>query len=156
MNRHAPLNKLFKQRRLRRERTRPRGVIVVLTGFCLVAVFAFCALSVDAGRMALTETRMQNAVDAAALAAVEEITAAVYEAGSVSGAPVINSNSEAIAAARTMASNVAEANGIYIDSNTDVQFGKRGYNAASGDWPITWGATPYNVVRVTARKTNAD
>jgi Flp pilus assembly protein TadG len=156
MKRQPGIDKLYTSRRRRREGRRPRGVIVVVTGFCLVAVFAFVALSVDTSRIALTETRMQNAVDAAALAAVEEITAAVYDAGSVSGAPVINSNSEAIAAARTMAANVAAANGIYIDPNADVQFGKRIYNTASGDWPITWGSTPYNVVRVTARKTNAD
>ena len=52
--------------RPRRPRTRRRGVILVLTGFCLVALFAFVALSVDAGRMVLTGTKMQNAVDAAA------------------------------------------------------------------------------------------
>ncbi len=150
------LENLYVSRRRRREGRRPRGVIVVVTGFCLVAVFAFVALSVDTSRMALTETRMQNAVDAAALAAAEEITAAIYEAGSESGAPVINSSSESIAAARAMAANIAEANGIFVDANADVQFGKRVYNSASGDWPITWGSAPYNVVRVTARKTNPD
>ena len=40
--------------RPRRAPTRRRGVILVLTGFCLVALFAFVALSVDAGRMVLT------------------------------------------------------------------------------------------------------
>jgi Flp pilus assembly protein TadG len=156
MKQHANLNKLYAQRRRRRERTRPRGVIVVITGFCLVAVFAFCALSVDAGRMVLTQTRMQNAVDAAALAAAEEITAAVYEAGENGGAPTIDSTAAAIAAARQMAHNVAEANGVFVDADDDVFFGKRGYDEATGDWTITWGATPYNTVKVVARKTNAD
>jgi hypothetical protein len=156
MRRQPQLDKLYASRRRRRECQRPRGVIVVVTGFCLVAVFAFVALSVDTSRMALTETRMQNAVDAAALAAVEEITAAVYEAGSVSGAPEINTSSECIVAAREMAADVAEANGIYINPATDVLFGKRGYDAATGTWPIVWGDTPYNCVRVTARKTNPD
>lgn len=156
MKRQPQIDKLYSSRRRRREGRRPRGVIVVVTGFCLVAVFAFVALSVDTSRMALTETRMQNAVDAAALAAAEEITAAIYEAGSESGAPVINSSSESIAAARAMAANIAEANGIFVDADADVQFGKRGYDSATGEWPITWGSAPYNVVRVTARKTNPD
>ena len=156
MKRHTQIDKLYTSRRRRREARRPRGVIVVVTGFCLVAVFAFVALSVDTSRMALTETRMQNAVDAAALAAAEEITAAIYVAGSESGAPTIDSNSAAIAAAREMAANVAEANGIFVDANADVQFGKRGYDEATGEWPIVWGTAPYNVVRVTARKTNPD
>ena len=39
-----------------------RGVIVVLTAFLLTVLFAFLALSVDTGRVVLTETEMQNAV----------------------------------------------------------------------------------------------
>jgi Mg-chelatase subunit ChlD len=130
-------------------------VIVVVTGFCLVAVFAFVALSVDTSRIALTETRMQNAVDAAALAAVEEITTAVYNAGDYGGSPS-SASSAAIAAARQMAANVASANGVFVDATVDVKFGKRTYNPATGQWPIAWGATPYNTVRVEARKTNQD
>ncbi len=47
----------------RRQRSR-RGIIVILTSFLLTVLFAFMALSVDTGRVVLTETRMQNAVDA--------------------------------------------------------------------------------------------
>ena len=68
------------RKRIRRWRQR-RGIIVVLTSFLLTVLFAFLALSVDTGRVVLTETRMQNATDAAALAASQEITAAVYAAG---------------------------------------------------------------------------
>ena len=113
-----------------------RGVVVVITGFTLVAVFAFVALSVDTGRMVLEETRMQNAVDAAALAAAQEITAAVYAAGQGQGSANIDANSIAVAAAREMAQQVAEANGVFIDPATDVRFGKRGYDEATGTWPI--------------------
>lgn len=135
---------------------RRRGVIVVLTGFCLCAMFAFVALSVDTGRIVLTETKMQNAVDAAALAAAQEITAAVYAAGQGQGSANIDANSIAVNAARTMAAQVAAANGVYIDSDADVQFGKRGFDAATGTWPIQWNTSPYNVVQVVARRTNAD
>ncbi len=133
-----------------------RGVIVVLTSFLLTALFAFLALSIDTGRVVLTETEMQNAVDAAALAASQEITAAVYAAGQGQGSASIDANSIAVEAARTMAAQVAEANGVYIDPALDVQFGKRVYDPASGEWPVQWGTSPYNVVKVTARRTGAD
>lgn len=131
-----------------------RGIIVVLTGFALIAIFAFVALSVDTGRMVLTETEMQNACDAAVLAAAQEINAAVYAAGQGQGSANIDANSIAIAAARQMAGRVAEENGVYIDPDSDVRFGRRQYNANTDTWPIVWDADPYNVVQVTARKTN--
>lgn len=133
-----------------------QGIIIVLTGFALVAVFAFVALSVDTGRIVLTETEMQNAVDAASLAAASEITAAVHAAGQGTGSANIDANSIAVAAARQMAGEVAAANGVYIDPNTDVRFGKRTYDSATDTWPIEWGTSPYNVVQVNARRTTTD
>ena len=133
-----------------------RGIIVVLTAFALVAIFAFVALSVDTGRMVLTETEMQNACDAAVLAAAQEINAAVYAAGQGQGSANIDANSIAIAAAREMAAQVAEKNGIYVNADTDVRFGRRMYDAESNTWPILWDNDPYNVVQVVARKTNPD
>ena len=133
-----------------------RGIAVVLTGFCLCVVFAFVAMSVDTGRMVLTETNMQNGVDAAALAAAQEITAAVHAAGASNSSVNLDANSIAAAAARSMAEQVAAANGIYIDPATDVRFGKRSYNETNGTWPIVWDQSPYNVVQVVARRTNED
>jgi Flp pilus assembly protein TadG/Mg-chelatase subunit ChlD len=133
-----------------------KGVVVVLTAFLLTVMFGFLALSVDTGRVVLTETQMQNAVDAASLAASQEIQAAVYAAGQGVGSASIDANSIAVAAARTMAGEVAEANGVFIDPNTDVQFGKRVYNPGDGTWNVQWGGTPYNVVKVTARRNGAD
>ncbi|NOY42211.1 MAG: VWA domain-containing protein, partial [Planctomycetes bacterium] len=135
---------------------RRQGVIVVLTGITLIAIFAFVALSVDTGRIVLTETQMQNAVDAASLAAAQEITAAVYAAGQGQGSASIDANSIAVEAARIMAEQVAAANGVYIDPGTDVRFGKRVFDSASGTWPIAWDAAPFNVVQVAARRTELD
>ena len=151
----TPINNRDMQ--LRRHGTQQRrGVIVVLTGFLLVAIFAFMALSVDSGRIVLTETEMQNAVDAAALAASQEIAAAVHAAGQGGGDPGTDPNSIAAEAARQMAATVAAANGVYVDPAVDVSFGKRVYDEATDTWPIEWGASPVNVVRVVARKTNPD
>lgn len=133
-----------------------RGVVVVLTGFLLIAVFAFVALSVDSGRIVLTETRMQNAVDASALAASQEINAAVFAAGQGAGPVDLGPDSGAVAAARAMAARVAKANDVYVDSQADVQFGNRTFDSATGTWPIAWGTTPFNVLKVTARRTGED
>jgi Flp pilus assembly protein TadG len=133
-----------------------RGVIIVLTSFLLTVLFAFLAFSVDSGRIVLTRTEMQNAVDAASLAASQEIAQAVYEAGQGNGSANVGDGSSAVAAARQMAADVAEANGVFVDPNADVYFGRRTFNASSGEWPITWGATPYNTVKVVARRTGDD
>ena len=133
-----------------------QGVIVVLTAFLLTVLFAFVALSVDTGRVVLMETEIQNAADAASLAASQEIQAAVYAAGQGVGSATIDANSIAVAAARQMAAQVADANGAFIDPDTDVAFGKRIYNPSTGDWSVQWNGTPYNVVRVTVRRTNED
>lgn len=133
-----------------------RGVIVVLTSFLLTALFAFLALSVDTGRVVLTETQMQNAVDAAALAASQEISAAVYAAGQGQGPADIDANSVAIQSAKQMASEVAAANGVYVDPGQDVQFGSRAYDAASDTWPVQWNVSPFNVVKVSARRNGCD
>jgi hypothetical protein len=133
-----------------------RGVIVVLTAFLLTVLFAFLALSIDTGRVVLTETEMQNAVDAASLAASQEIQAAVYAAGQGVGSATVDANSIAVQAARQMAAEVAEANGVHVDPDVDVEFGKRIYNPSNGDWNVQWGGAPYNVVRVSARRNGPD
>ena len=133
-----------------------RGIVVVMTAFCLVVIFAFVALSVDSGRVVLTETQMQNAVDAASLAASQEITAAVYAAGQGQGSANIDANSIAVQEAKAMAAQVAEANGVYIDADVDVEFGKRRYDPGTETWTVDWDASPYNTVRVTARRTGDD
>src|SRR5882757_3242477 len=141
---------------LPRQRRSRRGIIVVLTSFLLTVLFAFVALSVDTGRVVMTETKMQNAVDAASLAASQEITSAVYKAGQGQGSANIDANSIAVSSARTMAQQVASANGVFVDPAKDVKFGKRVFDPATGQWPVQWGATPYNVVGVTARRNGAD
>ena len=100
MNFTRSLNQVELLRRRRRERNKRAGVVMVMTGFCLIAVFAFVALSVDASRMVLTETKMQNACDAASLAAAQEITSAVYEAGQSGSQTNLDANSIAVDAAR--------------------------------------------------------
>lgn len=126
--------------------------MLVLAFFTLVASIGFVAFTIDIGVISNTKTRMQNAVDAAALAAVLEISNAIQNAGE----NVENVPAYAQTQAAAMAEQVMSLNGIYIDPNSDVEFGTRSYNPGTEEFEVTWGTANANVVRVTARKDNAD
>ncbi|GAA4432002.1 vWA domain-containing protein [Bremerella cremea] len=128
-----------------------RGVFIVLAAFVMIVLFAFLSLGIDSGLIAMEQTRLQNAVDAAALAASQEITSAVQDAPQ-GGDP----NSISLEYAREMAVDVAERNGVYIDPSRDVIFGKRTYNEGTGKWDINWNEGPYNVVKVVAHRDQPD
>jgi Flp pilus assembly protein TadG len=139
-----------------RDLARRKGVVAVIAAVTLIVIFGFVSFAVDSGRIVLTQTEMQNAVDAAALAASQEIVGTVMAAGESGGDANVDANSIAIADARAMAARIAEANNVYVDPNADVRFGKRTYNEETGEWPITWDQGPYNVVQVKARKDSDD
>jgi len=151
----AGLTYLRRPRR-RDERQPRRGVVVVTTALFLVILMGFIAFSLDTGLVTVTQGQMQNAVDAAALAASQEITIAIEEAGQSGGDGTSDINSIAVGAAKDMAVGVAAANGVYLDADTDIQFGKRIFDESTNTWPIQWNAEPYNVVRVQARRTEAN
>src|SRR5262249_10296835 len=79
-----------------------------------------------------------------------------YAAGQGQGSANIDANSVAVAAARDMAFKVAQANGVYVDKSGDVKFGKRTFNPSSGTWTTQWGVSPFNTVKVTARRDGQD
>lgn len=135
---------------------RRRGVVAVLTAFVLVVLFAFAAFAVDTGRITNMQTKLQNAADAAALAAAQEITVAVNKAGDDGSTVTITAGSNVVTLARAMAKKVANANGVYIDPDRDVRFGQRKYDTATGEWRIDWNQEPYNAVQVTVRRDNPD
>ena len=141
-----------------------RGAFMVLAFLGLLGVIGFMALSADISRISLTKTQMQSAVDAAALAAAQEIIAAVEVVGEevdggggdVAG-DVADANSIAVEAAKTMAVQVADLNGVYVDPERDVEFGKRVLDPTQpSGYGIEWNEQPYNVVRVIARRDNPD
>jgi Flp pilus assembly protein TadG len=143
------------RRRQRRVSFTRQGVITVVSAIIMVASFAFVSFAVDTGLIVLTRNQMQNAVDAASLAASQELVNAVHEAGA-NGDVNSDITASAMASARSVAATVAQANGVYIDPQADVAFGRRSYNSSNNTWPITWGSGPYNVVKVTARRENSN
>jgi hypothetical protein len=125
---------------------------MVLAFFCLVTSMTFVTFAIDVGMIALTKQRMQNAVDAAAMAAIMEINSALAHAGP----DVVDFTQYAEDAARAVAATVAGMNGVHIDPATDVQFGRRTYDAGTDRFSVEWNVSPSNVVKVIARKDNAD
>jgi hypothetical protein len=112
------------------------------------------AFSVDLGNESLIKTRLQVATDAAALAAAMEITNALHTAG----ADVQDVFAYALAQARTAGANTAALNGVYVDPNVDVIFGRRSYNASTQTYSTSWDVAndQVNVVKVVARRNNSD
>ncbi len=143
-----------------------KGIFLVVSLLTLSAVMSFMALSIDLGVVSLTKTRLQNAADAAALAAAQQIIVAVEEASDqAQQGQNVDINALSISASKEMAFKVAQLNGAWIDTDKDVAFGKRVFNenlGANGDFEIVWGNAPYtdgqsyNVVKVTVRKDNPD
>lgn len=133
-----------------------RGIVVVLTCILLVVLLGFVAFGVDVGTIGLERAKLQNAVDAAALAASQAMQEAIADGGdsiNVNGdvaAQVAALNALAAAKAKEMAIKVAELNGVYL-AESDIELGKK-----TADGAISYGSAPYNLVKVTARRTNPD
>lgn len=132
-------------------RTQRRGVFIVVMAVSLSAILGFVAFSVDTGLVVLTQTRMQNTVDAAALAAASEITYAVQNAGANVGDVTVYAMDQA----RLKAQQLGTLNEIFIDPAVDVRFGRRTMTSP-GNYVINWDVTPANAVKVTARRTHVD
>lgn len=128
------------------------GVFLVVAALCIIACLTFVAFTVDLGIITLTKTQMQNATDAAALAAAMEINKAIADAG-----PDVQDVFEyAKLKSRETAEHVAEMNGVYIDPTQDVVFGYR--HLQNGTVQIDWNpaSSQINVVKVIARRDNLD
>ena len=134
-------------------RQKRRGVFIVVMAVSMATCLAFVAFSVDTGIVVLNQTRMQNCVDAAALAAANEIGYAVQNAGS----NVTNVTQYSLDQSRLKAQSDRHHEWVLYRSRTrDVEFGRWNQNAQTGATSITWGGTPSNAVKVTIRRTNAD
>lgn len=133
-----------------------KGVFFVLAIISLVAAMAFVGLSVDLGMITVTQTRMQATADAAALGAVQEIVVGIRQAGEEGITDLQQVQAIAAAAARQMAQEIVALNGFYVDPATDVKLGHRLLNEDGRTYTEVWDSYPYNMVKVTIRKTNSD
>ena len=137
--------------------TQRNGAFMVFAAVILIGGLTFVGMSVDLGLISMTKTRMQAAADSAALAAAQEIGAAIQEIGEQGGGgqTVQQINAIAADAARDMAAQVVEMNGFYIDKQVDVVFGQRKYSSQEGFYTV-WDSFPSNVVQVNIQMDNPD
>jgi Flp pilus assembly protein TadG len=113
---------------------RQRGVVAVIIAIGLLALLAMVGLALDSGHMVLNKSRLQNTVDAAALAAAKVLDTTASE-------------DQATAAARSVfdlnAANHAELSRVMSGADISLQYS----NTLN---PFVPGTTPANYVRVVA------
>jgi Flp pilus assembly protein TadG len=131
--------------RARRHRKRA-GNIVLLSAFLMVMIFAFVAFTIDLGYVAVAKGQLQNAVDAATLAAAMELDPNEDQA-------VVKANVEAAVIELAGKNPVGPEPGLGIDPTNDIELGRRDWDSVNNTWVFNFGATatPYNIVRVTGR-----
>jgi len=127
------------------EQNRP-GNIVLLSAFVMVMLFAFLALTVDIGYIAVSRGQLQAAVDAATLAAAMELNPNDDQ-------QTVKANVEAAVIAIAGMNPVGQEPGLRVDPQKDVSLGRRDWDASNGTWVFDFSpaATPYNIIRVTGR-----
>jgi len=132
-------------RRLKHQKR--RGNVMVMSAVLMIPIFGFLAFTVDTGYICYTKGQLENAADAAALAASLE-----FGSGSTQSQMEANVRKAAVEVA---AENNAGGLPVELDGQSDIEMGKRVWNTETGQLDFFFGpsATPYNVVRITARRT---
>lgn len=128
---------------------------MVLAVAMLTIVLAMAAFTVDFGMVVLTRKQMQVAADSAAHAATLEIARSFGPGGelTVSEAEDVARQRAVEMIGRFRTGDVAST---AADEVRDVRVGRRSWSEASQEWIEEWGVSPYNMVEVTVRRTNAD
>ncbi len=127
-----------------------RGIVMIVSVFLLIVVFAFVSFTVDIGYITLTRAEMQNAADAGAFVAAGEVRFGLEDPTRLLSSIETD--------ARTEAANIValHRNGNHtattINQNNDIEFGQAVWNTATNSWTKTWGVAPYNVAKVTLNR----
>lgn len=141
--------------RLRNQSHSRRGAIMIFAAAMLMIVIGFAAFTVDFGMVTLTKAQMQSAADSAAHAATLEVARSFGPGGELT-----LDQAEEIARQRAVEMvsrfRTGDVNSTVADEVRDVRVGRRSWNEASQAWVEEWGASPYNMVEVTVRRTAAD
>jgi Flp pilus assembly protein TadG len=128
---------------------RDGGKILVLVALCLTMLLGVVACALDIGWIVMARTQLQAGSDASSLAAGTELMPGLGTFAYKTPSEVSTAGS---AQAVTFAAmhHVADVANMYVSAGRDVRFGTA--KMASGSWVFDWGATPYNAVQVTTRR----
>lgn len=123
-----------------------RGNIIILSLWVLILAFAFAAFTIDIGYVAVSKAQLQAAIDAATLAGAMELDSNGDQAAVETA---VKDAVEEIAALNP----VATWDGLLLDRDTDIELGRRDWDANNQTFVFNFGptATPYNIVRVRGR-----
>lgn len=131
-------------------RGRRNGNIIVLSAVMMVIVFGFAAFAIDVGYMSMTRSQLQNAADAAVLAGGMDLIDGLGPQPSSSTTVASNARQAAVnLAAENAAGDLSQ---VYLDISSDVELGRRRWDASSQSWSEDWDQRPYDLIRVTARR----
>jgi len=129
-----------------------RGTVIVLASSSMVVVFGFAAFSIDVGYISLTKTQLQNAADAAAIGACQELVDGLgHNPTKTPGEAETDARAAAVAVAA--ANRAGERQSIHCNGNRDVRLGQYVWNGSGYD--KNWGVSPYNLIEVTLRRDQA-
>ncbi len=126
--------------RLDHQKTARRGAIVIMSAFCLAAIVAFLAFSIDLGYIVVTEAELQNAADA----------------GAKAGARKLNEGRNAAIAAAISWAGKNRAAGEFVGITTeDVEIGQ--WDGSTATFTVLPEDAPDapNAIRVTCRRTTS-
>ncbi len=131
-----------------------RGTVIVLAVAMLVVVFGIAAFTVDFGFLNVTKGQIQNAADSGAHAAMQELVNGIGPGATVtSQVAAANAGEKAKSMVATFRS--GEVASTQLSKDRDVRFGRRSWNSTTNQWVKEWGVTPYNMVEVSVRRTQA-
>lgn len=117
---------------MRIEQHSRRGTVLPMLALCLIGLFAFTALAVDLGMLAVSRTECQNAADIAALMGCRILN---NKPGAVN-----NDLAQAVAAAKSAATGNVHLNTNFTTSQIQrIQAGQYLYNPSTGQFQVsTW------------------
>jgi Flp pilus assembly protein TadG len=131
-----------------------RGAVLVLAVAMLLVVFGIAAFTVDFGILNVTKGQIQNAADSAALAATQDLIQGIGPGATVTS-QVAAANAGQTARDMVHEFRSGDVNSTNLSIDRDVRFGRRSWDPNTQTWVKAWGSTPYNMVEVTVRRTQA-
>jgi hypothetical protein len=130
------------------------GNIVVLAAVSMVVIAAFAAFAVDIGYMTLTKSQLQNAADAAALSGGMKLIDGLGPNPTSASTVATNARQDAVTVAGQNAA--GDLSGVFLDGSSDVELGHRVWDSGTQTWGEAWGISPYDLIRITARRNQAN
>lgn len=141
------LEKANRQRAHSRDRD---GNIIILAAVSMILLFAFAAFAIDVGYMTMTRSQLQNASDAGALAGALKLIDGLGPKPVSSSTVDTNARQAAVDLAGDNAA--GDRSSVYVNKSSDIQLGHRVWDSSTQTWSENWGATPYDLIRVAARR----